>query len=109
MILAGTIDPRKKLVFVDEMRSNTSLSPQYAYSPKGRRAYAKVLRNHGRTLRCLRVRAWRGARFVPGVEGYTAATASEAYVEKSVRVGLRRGQSVALDNLGAHKNERPGS
>ena len=64
MILAGTIDPRKKLVFVDKMRSNTSLSPQYAYSPKGRRAYAKVLRNHGRTLRCLRVRAWRGARFV---------------------------------------------
>jgi len=50
-----------------------------------------------------------GARFVPGVEGYTAATATEAYVEKSVRVGLRRGQSVALDNLGAHKNERPGS
>ena len=46
MTLAGTIDPRR-LVFVDEMGTNTSLSPRYAYSAKGRRAYAKVPRNRG--------------------------------------------------------------
>lgn len=29
----------KRLVFVDEMGSNTSLSPIYAYSAKGQREY----------------------------------------------------------------------
>ena len=53
--LAGNIDPRR-LVFVDEMGTNTtSLSALYAYSPRGRRAYAKVPRNRGANTRhCLR-------------------------------------------------------
>ena len=37
----------RRLVFVDECATNTSLSPMYAYAPKGRRAYAKVPRNRG--------------------------------------------------------------
>ena len=46
-MVAGAVDPRR-LVFVDEMGTNTSLSPPYAYAPKGRRAsYAKVPRNRG--------------------------------------------------------------
>jgi transposase len=53
--LAATIDPRK-LLFVDEMGTNTSLSARYAYSPKGKRAYAQVPRKTvGRTPRCWRV------------------------------------------------------
>ena len=36
-----------RLVFVDEMESSISLSPIYAYSPKGQRAYGSVPRNRG--------------------------------------------------------------
>jgi hypothetical protein len=35
----------KRLVFVDEMGSNTSLHELYAYSPRGQRAYCSVARN----------------------------------------------------------------
>ena len=34
----------KRLVFVDEMGSNTSLHELYAYAPKGARAYCSVAR-----------------------------------------------------------------
>jgi hypothetical protein len=45
-MVAQKVDPRR-LVFVDEMGTNSSLSPVYAYSPKGRRAFAEVPRNRG--------------------------------------------------------------
>ena len=82
MTLAGTIDPRKKLVSLDEMRSNTSLSPQYAYSPKESRAYAKVPRNHGANTTLLASMSVEGLGPCSVMKGYTAATVFEAYVEK---------------------------
>jgi hypothetical protein len=45
--VGGVVDSRR-LVFVDEMATNTSLCAHYAYAPKGRRAYdAQVPRNRG--------------------------------------------------------------
>ena len=44
--VAEEIDARR-LVFVDEMGTNTSLSPLRAWSPKGQRAQCSVLRNRG--------------------------------------------------------------
>jgi hypothetical protein len=42
----------ERLVFVDEMGTNTALSPKYGWSKKGERAYGSVPRNltAGRTL-----------------------------------------------------------
>ena len=37
----------ERLVFVDEMATNTSLHPLYAWSRRGERAYSKVPRNRG--------------------------------------------------------------
>ena len=37
----------ERLVFVEEMGTNTSLSPIYAWAPKGRRAYWSVPGNRG--------------------------------------------------------------
>jgi hypothetical protein len=37
----------ERLVFVDEMGTNTSLSPHYAWSKKGQRARCSVPRNRG--------------------------------------------------------------
>jgi len=38
----ASIDP-SGLVFVDEMRTHTSLAPLYAYSPIGERTFFEVL------------------------------------------------------------------
>ena len=105
MTLAGAIDPRK-LVFVDETGTNTSLSPRYAYSPKGRRAYAQVPRNRGANTTLLAGMSSEGMGPCLAVEGATTTTIFEAYVEKVLAPSLRRGQIVVLDNLGAHKSER---
>ncbi len=43
----------RRLVFVDEMGTNTSLAPIYAWAPKGRRAYSKVPRNRGPNMTLL--------------------------------------------------------
>ncbi len=105
MTLAGKTDPRR-LVFVDEMGTNTSLSPRYAYSPKGRRAYAQVPRNRGANTTLLASMSLEGMGPCLAVEGATTATVFEAYVEKVLAPSLKRGQIVVLDNLSAHKGER---
>ena len=104
-MLARTIDPRK-LVFVDEMGTNTSLCPRYAYSPKGRRAYTQVPRNRGANTTLIASMSLEGMGPCLAVEGATTATVFEAYVEKVLAPSLRRGQIVVLDNLSAHKSER---
>jgi transposase len=103
--LAGTINPRK-LLFVDEMGTNTSLSPRYAYSPKGKRAYAQVPRNRGANTTLLASMSLEGMGPCFAVEGATTTTVFETYVEKILAPSLRGGQIVVLDNLGAHKSER---
>ena len=97
------------LVFVDEMGTNVSLSPIYAWSRRGERAHAKAPRNWGKknvTLcwRASRPGAWvlawrsrdrrggRSSNHIPGV----GARASP----------LRPGQTVVVDNLSAHKGCR---
>ena len=105
MSVAGKIDPRK-LVFVDEMGTNTSLSPRYAYSPKGSRAYAQVPRNRGANTTLLASMSIQGMGPCLAVEGATTATVFEAYIEKVLAPSLRQGQIVVVDNLGAHKGER---
>src|SRR5919202_2160072 len=104
-MVAGAVDPRR-LVFVDEMGTNTSLSPPYAYAPKGRRAYAKVPRNRGANTTLLASMRLGGMGPCFAVEGTTTATVFETYVEKILAPSLRGGQIVVLDNLGAHKSDR---
>ena len=99
------VDPRK-LVFVDEMGTNTSLSPRYAYAPKGRRAYAQIPRNRGANTTLLASMSLEGMGPCLAVEGATTATVFEAYIEQVLAPTLRCGQIVVVDNLGAHKSER---
>jgi len=104
-MVAGEVDPRR-LVFVDEMGTNTALSPLYAYAPKGRRAYAQVPRNRGANTTLLASMRLRGMGPCLAVEGATTTTVFEAYIEKVLGPSLRSGQIVVVDNLGAHKSER---
>jgi hypothetical protein len=45
-MVAEQVEP-ERLVFVDEMGTNTSLYPVYAWAPKGQRACWSVPRNRG--------------------------------------------------------------
>jgi transposase len=104
-MVAEKVDPTR-LVFVDEMGTNTSLSPVYAYSPKGRRAYAEVPRNRGKNTTLLASMSLEGMGPSLAVEGATSATVFESYVEQLLAPTLRRGQIIVVDNLSAHKGER---
>jgi transposase len=96
----------ERLLFVDEMGTNTSLSPLYAWAPKGQRAYWCVPRNRGANTTVLSSMSLRGMGPSLTVEGATTSVVFEAYVEQVLAPTLRKGQVVVMDNLSAHKGER---
>src|SRR3712207_3105303 len=105
-MVAQSLDARG-LVFVDEMGTNISLSPLYAWAPKGQRAYWSVPRNRGANTTVLSsMSADEGMGPSLTVEGATTSVVFEAYVEQVLAPTLRRGQVVVMDNLSAHKGER---
>ncbi len=96
----------KRLVFVDEMGTNTSLSPLYGWSKKGERAQCSVPRNRGKNTTVLASMSVEGMGPSLAVEGGTTARVFETYVERVLAPTLREGQVVVMDNLSAHKGER---
>ncbi len=104
-MLAEQVEP-ERLVFVDEMGTNTSLSPVYAWAPKGRRAYWSVPRNRGPNTTVLSSMSTEGMGPSLTVEGATTSVVFEAYVEQVLAPTLKEGQVVVMDNLSAHKGER---
>jgi transposase len=103
--LAEEIDARR-LVFVDEMGTNTALSPLYAWAKKGQRAYSSVPRNRGANTTLLASMSVEGIGPSLAVEGPTNREVFETYVERVLAPTLRPGQVVVMDNLSAHKGER---
>jgi transposase len=103
--VAEEIDARS-LVFVDEMGTNTSLSPLYAWAPRGGRAFCSVPRNRGKNTTLLTSMSMEGMGPSLAVEGATDREVFEAYVERLLVPTLRRGQVVVMDNLSSHKGER---
>lgn len=79
VMVAEKVDP-ERLVFVDEMGANTSLSPIYAYSPRGERAHVRVPRNRGPNTTLLSSMTTEGMGPSLAVEGATTALVFEAYV-----------------------------
>ena len=96
----------KRLVFVDEMGTNTSLSPVYAWAKKGQRALCSVPRNRGKNTTVLSSMSVRGIGPSLTVEGATTSAVFEAYVDQVLAPTLRKCQVVVMDNLSAHKGER---
>jgi hypothetical protein len=104
-MVAQTLDSRS-LVFVDEMGTNTSLSPIYGWAKKGERAYCSVPRNRGKNTTVLASMSLEGMGPSLAVEGATTKAVFETYVERVLGPSLRKGQVVIMDNLSAHKGER---
>jgi hypothetical protein len=89
----------KRLVFVDEMGTNISLSPLYAWAKKGERAHCSVPRNRGANTTVLSSMSVEGMGPSLTVEGATTSVVFEAYVEQVLAPELRKGQLVVMDNL----------
>src|SRR5215217_4821049 len=105
MMLAAQIDP-KRLVFVDEMGTNISLSVLRAWSRRGLRAYYSVPRNRGPNTTLLSSMTMEGMGPSLAVEGAATRAVFEAYVQWGLSPTLCPGQVVVMDNLTAHKGER---
>ncbi len=100
-----------RLVFVDEMGSNTSLSPLYGWSRVGERLRAQAPRNWGKNVTLLSSMTLSGMTLSGmgpsvAVEGATTRAVFEAYVEQALAPSLRPGRVVVMDNLSAHKGGR---
>lgn len=104
-MVANKLDARR-LVFVDEMGTNTSLAPIYAWAPKGQRAYSKVPRNRGPNMTLLASITTEGMGPCIAVVGSITRASFEAYVEQVLSAALEPGQVVVMDNLSAHKGSR---
>ena len=96
----------ERLVFVDEMGANISLSPLYAWAKKGQRANLSVPRNRGPNTTVLSSMSAEGMGPSLAVEGATTSAVFETYVEQVLAPTLCSGQVVVMDNLSAHKGER---
>ena len=105
VMVAQSLDARS-LVFVDEMGTNTSLSPTYGWSKKGERAYCSVPRNRGKNTTVLSSMTLKGMGPSLTVEGATTSAVFETYLERVLAPTLGRGQVVVMDNLSTHKGER---
>jgi transposase len=106
VMVAEKVEPQR-LVFVDEMGANTSLSVLHAWSHTGKRAYCSVPRNRGKNTTLLASMSVEGMGPTLAVEGATDREVFEAYVEEVLAPSsLRSGQIVVMDNLSAHKGHR---
>jgi transposase len=103
--VAAQIDP-ERIVFVDEMGSNTSLHSHYAWSKRGERAYCSVPRNRGKNTTLLASMSVEGMGPSVAIVGAVDTQAFEAYLEQVLLPYLRLGQVVVMDNLSAHKGAR---
>lgn len=105
LLFAGEVEAAR-LVFVDEMGTNTSLSPLYAWSPKGQRAFGSAPRNWGKNVTLLASITRGGLGPCLAAEGSTTREVFETYLERVLGPALRSGQMVVMDNLSAHKGGR---
>jgi hypothetical protein len=80
VMVAGVVDPRK-LVFVDECGTHTSLAPVYGYCAKGERLNLSVARNRGKNTTLLASISLEGMGPSMAVEGSTEAEVFGAYLE----------------------------
>jgi DDE superfamily endonuclease len=107
-MIAEKLDARR-LVFVDEMGTNTALSPLYAWAPRGRRAHCSVPRNRGKNTTLLASMSAEGMGPTLAVEGATNREVFEAYVERVLAPTLLPGQVVVMDNLSAQGAQGQGA
>ena len=105
-VMVGHKTEPKRLAFVDEMGTNTSLSPLRAWSRRGERARCAVPRNRGKNTTLLSSMSVEGMGPSLAITGAVDARVFEAYLERVLLPELHPGQVVVMDNLSAHKTQK---
>ena len=88
------------------MGTNVSLSPLYACSRKGERAFGSAPRNWAKNVTLLASITRKGLGPCLAVEGATTREVFETYLERVLAPTLEPGRLVVMDNLSAHKGGR---
>ena len=96
------LDP-ERLVFVDETAANTKMARRYGRAPRGQRCQMAVPHGHYTTTTVTAALRITGPTAVALFDGATNGARFRAYVADTLAPVLRRGDTVILDNLGAHK------
>ena len=104
----GTLE-YKRLVFVDEMGTHTSLAPLYGYSARGQRTFFKIPTNKGTNTTLLSSMSSDGMGPSMAVEGSTTKEVFETYIEHFLAPVLASGQLVVMNQPSAHKGRGSGS
>lgn len=102
--LAG-IDPRR-LVFLDETATPTTLTRRQARAPVGVRAVGAVPHRRWQAVTLIASLSVTGMGAAMSVEGALTRESFHAYVEQALVPSLNPGQLVVLDNLAVHKSAR---
>jgi len=96
--LTHATDYSKRLVFVEEMGANTSLSPLRAWSRHGERARCAVPRNRGKNTTLLASMSVEGIGPSLAITSAVDARMFEAYLERVLLPELCPGRIVMMDN-----------
>lgn len=101
----ATVDPRR-LIFLDETSTPTTLTLLRGRSPRGQRVVGRVPRGRWTAVTLLATLTPTG--LGPGLqlEGALDRDAFDAFVIRSLVPTLRPGDVVVLDNLSVHKSRR---
>ena len=93
------------MVFVDESSTNIALTPRYARSPKGERAYGKAPRNWGKNVTLISSISVEGMGPSMSIEGSSDTESFSLYMSNILAPSLKRGQIVLMDNLSVHTSK----
>jgi transposase len=91
----------KRLVFLDETRITTTMTPTYAWAPRGERAVGSVP-SSWETVTVIAALSLDGVRAPLAFPGAIDTTTFQAYVDQALVPVLRKGDVVVLDNLRPH-------
>ncbi len=90
-------------MFLDETAATTSMARRYGWAPRGERCRIAVPAGHWKTTTVIAGLRVSGPSAIALLDGPLTGERFRAYVSDTLVPTLRRGDTVILDNLGAHK------
>jgi transposase len=96
------LDP-DRLVFLDETATTTKMARRYGRAPRGERCRVAAPFGHWKTITVMAGLRAGGLTATALFDGPMTGARFRAYVEETLVPALRRGDTVVLDNLPAHK------
>ena len=96
------LDP-DALVFIDETAATTAMERRYGRAPRGERCRVAVPQGHWKTMTVTAALRTCGLVATALFDGATNGERFRAYVTEILVPALKPGDTVIMDNLGAHK------